>query len=72
VCTSFRFQVLLRCDAAPASEPLIPLAPRADDVWIRARTFSIGQAEEIIRVCRIYPHLPDDDFVKEHLNEWLN
>jgi hypothetical protein len=33
---------------------------------------SIGQAEEIDRVCRIYPHLPDDDFVKEHLNEWLN
>jgi hypothetical protein len=29
----------------------------ADDVWIRARTFSIGQPEEIDRVYRIYPAL---------------
>jgi len=32
---------------------------------------SPGQMEEIDRVCRSYPHLKDDDFVKEHLDEWL-
>ena len=32
---------------------------------------SLGQAEEIDRVCRSYPHLTDDDFVAEHLDEWL-
>jgi dihydrodipicolinate synthase/N-acetylneuraminate lyase len=32
---------------------------------------SPGQLEEIDRVCRLYPHLSDDDFVKEHLDEWL-
>ena len=32
---------------------------------------SPGQSEEIDRVCKSYPHLPDDDFVKEHLDEWL-
>ena len=30
-----------------------------------------GQAEEIDRVYRAYPHLNDDDFVRTHLNEWL-
>ena len=32
---------------------------------------SPGQTEELDRVCSQYPHLPDDDFVKEHLHEWL-
>jgi hypothetical protein len=32
---------------------------------------SRGQAEEIDRVCRAYPHLNDDAFVREHLDEWL-
>lgn len=32
---------------------------------------SPGQAEEIDRVCRSYPHLTDDDFVAEHLDAWL-
>ena len=32
---------------------------------------SSGQSEEIDRVCRLYPHLQDDAFVKEHLDEWL-
>ncbi len=30
-----------------------------------------GQAEEIDRVCRWYPHLTDDEFVRAHLDEWL-
>ncbi|MNB71297.1 hypothetical protein D3C75_178580 [compost metagenome] len=32
---------------------------------------SAGQAEEIDRVYRQYPHLHDDDFVAAHLEEWL-
>jgi dihydrodipicolinate synthase/N-acetylneuraminate lyase len=32
---------------------------------------SPGQMEEIDRVCRAYPHLNDDAFVREHLDEWL-
>lgn len=33
---------------------------------------SPGQMEEIDRVCHIYPHLTDDDFVRKHLKEWLS
>jgi Dihydrodipicolinate synthetase family len=32
---------------------------------------SPGQMEEIDRVCQSYPHLQDDRFVQEHLDEWL-
>ena len=32
---------------------------------------SPGQMEEIDRVCGAYPHLNDDEFVREHLDEWL-
>jgi dihydrodipicolinate synthase/N-acetylneuraminate lyase len=32
---------------------------------------SPGQMEEIDRVCRIYPHLTDDVFVREHLDNWM-
>jgi len=31
---------------------------------------SPGQAEELDRVCRMYPHLTDDDFIREHLDSW--
>lgn len=31
---------------------------------------SPGQAEELSRVCGMYPHLTDDDFVKLHLDDW--
>ncbi len=34
-------------------------------------TLSLGQAEEISRIYRSYPHLTDDAFVQEHLSEWL-
>jgi dihydrodipicolinate synthase/N-acetylneuraminate lyase len=30
-----------------------------------------GQREEIDRVSEAYPHLNDDEFVREHLHEWL-
>jgi dihydrodipicolinate synthase/N-acetylneuraminate lyase len=39
------------------------LAPQED--------LSPGQSEEIDRVCNSYPHLRDDAFVQEHLDEWL-
>jgi dihydrodipicolinate synthase/N-acetylneuraminate lyase len=32
---------------------------------------SHGQMEEIDRVYRAYPHLNDDDFVSQHLEDWL-
>jgi hypothetical protein len=32
---------------------------------------SAGQAAEIERVCRAYPHLTDDEFVREHRYEWM-
>ncbi len=31
-----------------------------------------GQAEEIDRVCRAYPHLTDDEFVRDNLDRWLS
>jgi dihydrodipicolinate synthase/N-acetylneuraminate lyase len=34
-------------------------------------TLSPGQAEEIDRVYRAYPHLNDDEFVARHRDEWL-
>ncbi|MDP3176375.1 MAG: dihydrodipicolinate synthase family protein [Spirochaetaceae bacterium] len=33
---------------------------------------SPGQAEEIDRVCRAYPHLTDDEFVQRNLGTWLS
>jgi hypothetical protein len=33
---------------------------------------SPGQAQAIDRIVRAYPHLTDDEFVKEHLDEWLS
>ena len=35
------------------------------------QTLSPGQADEIDRVYRAYPHLNDDAFVQENLGEWL-
>lgn len=32
---------------------------------------SPGQAEELSRVTRAYPHLTDDDFVRQNLDRWL-
>jgi dihydrodipicolinate synthase/N-acetylneuraminate lyase len=36
-----------------------------------AEDLSPGQAEEINRVCRLYPHLNDDRFVASRLDAWL-
>lgn len=35
-------------------------------------TLSRGQASEIDRVCRAYPHLADDEFVAANLEEWMS
>ena len=32
---------------------------------------SVGQAGEIDRVCRAYPHLADDEFVRQNVERWL-
>ena len=36
-----------------------------------AEDLSPGQMQEIDRVYAAYPHLNDDDFVRQHLNAWL-
>ncbi|MCX5661891.1 MAG: dihydrodipicolinate synthase family protein [Planctomycetota bacterium] len=36
-----------------------------------AEVMSPGQADELTRVCKAYPHLVDDDFVKANLDSWL-
>ena len=36
-----------------------------------AASLGPGQGEQIDRVCRAYPHLNDDSFVADHLEEWL-
>ncbi len=33
---------------------------------------SIGQLQEIDRVYKFYPHLNDDEFVKNNLEKWLS
>jgi dihydrodipicolinate synthase/N-acetylneuraminate lyase len=38
----------------------------------RDERLSEGQMEEIDRVHRAYPHLFDDEFVREHLDGWMN
>ena len=34
-------------------------------------SLSPGQCAALDRVCRAYPHLTDDEFVAEHIDEWL-
>jgi len=34
-------------------------------------TLSRGQSEEIDRVYGAYPHLNDDAFVRQHIEQWL-
>lgn len=43
-------------------------------IWCldRSRKLSPGQAAEIDRVHAAYPHLDDDEFVREHLDKWLS
>lgn len=45
-----------------------------EGIWCldERETLSPGQAEELDRVCRAYPNLTDDAFVREHLDEWLS
>ncbi len=39
--------------------------------WDESECLSPGQAAEIDRVCKAYPHLADDQFVAENLDRWL-
>ncbi|MDH3233126.1 MAG: dihydrodipicolinate synthase family protein [Alphaproteobacteria bacterium] len=45
-----------------------------EGIWCldAGETLSPGQAEEIERVCRDYPHLNDDAFVASNLERWLS
>lgn len=45
-----------------------------EGIWTlkRDEVLSPGQYEEIDRVCAAYPHLTDDDFVRENLDRWLS
>jgi dihydrodipicolinate synthase/N-acetylneuraminate lyase len=44
-----------------------------EGIWCldEGETLGPGQAAEIDRVCRAYPHLADDEFVAGHRDEWL-
>ena len=44
-----------------------------DGIWCLdpEETLSPGQALEIDRVCAAFPHLADDDFVRQNLDRWL-
>lgn len=44
-----------------------------EGVWTlnHNENLSPGQKEEIDRIYSAYPHLNDDEFVKEHLDEWM-
>jgi Dihydrodipicolinate synthetase family len=44
-----------------------------DGIWCLdpAESLGPGQKEEIDRVCAAYPHLNDDDFVRQNLARWL-
>ncbi|MFW5433948.1 dihydrodipicolinate synthase family protein [Paenibacillus apiarius] len=44
-----------------------------DGIWClnEEEGLSPGQAEELDRIYRDYPHLTDDEFVGEHLSAWL-
>jgi len=45
-----------------------------EGIWCldERETLSPGQADELDRVCRAYPNLTDDAFVREHLDAWLS
>jgi hypothetical protein len=45
-----------------------------EGIWCldERETLSPGQQNEIDRVLTAYPHLNDDDFVEQHLHEWLS
>jgi len=45
-----------------------------EGIWCldERETLSPGQYQEIDRVCRTYPHLHDDEFIRENLDRWLS
>lgn len=44
-----------------------------DGIWCldRAETLGPGQIDEIDRIWRDYPHLRDDEFIRENIDRWL-
>lgn len=45
-----------------------------EGIWClnEEETLSEGQLEEIKRVYEYYPHLNDDEFIKNNINDWMN
>src|SRR5207237_750213 len=45
-----------------------------EGIWCLDHNQSLGpgQRQQIDRVCRAYPHLTDDTFVRENLDRWLS
>jgi len=45
-----------------------------EGIWCldEEESLSPGQLAEIDRVCLAYPHLADDEFVKQHRDSWLS
>ena len=64
--------------ASPAASPGIQEVLRRQGLLASVRcldpheVLSTGQAAEIDRVCRAYPHLADDEFVAANLAEWMS
>jgi len=73
-----RWRLLSSCDVVhPVAQGLRQRVPRRQGLlagtWCLdpTETLSPGQAEEIDRVCRQYPELTDDDFVRDNLDRWM-
>ena len=55
----------------PRSAQASGVCSKGRGVWIPHETLSAGQMDEIDRVYRAYPHLNDDEFVREGRDAWL-
>jgi hypothetical protein len=58
-------------DCIPRIHEVLRRQGQLDGIWCLAQqTLSPGQAAEIERVWRAYPHMHDDEFVQRHRDEW--
>jgi hypothetical protein len=57
----------------PGTHEVLPRQGLLEGTWCvdPREALSPGQAGEIDRVCRSYPHLRDNAFVRENLDDWL-
>jgi hypothetical protein len=59
--------------ASPAFTKCLRRQGLLEGIWCldEKESLSPGQSEEIDRIYKVYPHLTDDDFVRENLDRWL-